>query len=66
MFGIGKIENLKTGIEYIIVRKDKIEQLETEINHQKEVIERQGSEAYRRHEFLCTIKEIVDSYFEDN
>ena len=44
-------------------RLDKIKNLNAVIEHQKEVIERQGKEALRRHDFLCEIKEILDNYF---
>ena len=45
---------------------EKIKELETVIKSRETTIERQGKEAARRHEFLCTIKEIADNYFGDN
>ena len=62
-----KIETLKQSCRSyeIIVRQklDRIKGLEVVIKNQDDTIDRQGKEALRRHDFLCKIKEIVDSYF---
>ena len=62
-----EIETLKQSCRsYEVIarqRLDRIESLETVIEHKKEVIKQQGEYAMRRHDFLCEIKEILDNYF---
>lgn len=47
----------------IETRIARIKNLNVVIEHQKEVIERQGEHAMKRHNVLCGVKEVIDEYF---
>jgi len=68
---IGDLRNLESGVKYEFIKegeysklKTRIKSLEVVIECQKETIERQGKACEKKHNILCSVKEVIDEYFE--
>ena len=50
-------------IERLRIKNERIKNLDTVIEHQKETIRNQGNASEEKHNILCGIKEEIDEYF---
>ena len=50
-------------VERLKIKNERIKNLDTVIEHQKETIRNQGNANEERHNILCGIKEEIDEYF---
>ena len=59
----GDLKDLEVGVEYEFVKKGEHDRLKKRLATLEDTVEQQGKHAMRRHDVLCSVKEVIDEYF---